>query len=247
MKLSDAVQLTPPKILLFGPPGTWKTTFSTSWGSQTEIIDIDKKLLSAIKVQDKWTPERHAVFVTPCYDKNVQVPTAFEDLKRRVFTISDLCASGKYDKKVLVVDSLTSKGEHAMRKILYGAGVRMIAPVLPPITIPQWGMAINEVENVLTVLKSLPICVIVVAHELTEVVDDVVRTKIWALGAKLPNKLPVGFDEIWYSKIVGAGNDRHAVLQTNATTVTACSRGQLPDGWDTRQGLQETLKKIGYE
>ena len=244
MKLQEAVQLTPPKIILFGQPGGWKTTFATSWGSVTEVLDCDGKLHPCLKVQDQWTSERAQVEVTSCLDTDTKVPIAFEKLKQRVFAISDLCGQKKYEKKVLVLDSLTSAGEHAMRKIIPG----LARGIVVPLTQAQWGMAINEVENMLVVLKSLPICVIVVAHEMTQVVDDTTKTRIWALGAKLPDKLPVGFHEIWYSKmLVGAGSDRRPVLQTIGSNVVATTRGGLPDGWDVRKGLRETLKQIGYE
>lgn len=243
--LEEALQKTPPKILGYGPPGNWKTSFYATWGSVSEIIDLDGKLLPLWKLNDQFTAERKAVYVTPCYDRNPQVPSAFEAFKARVFQIADLCVNNKYDKKILIVDSLTSAGEHAMRKILGPSAINRPMPV--NVTQAQWGLAINELENMLTVLKSLPICVIVIAHELTEVVDEITKTKIWALGAKLPNKLPVGFHEIWYHRMVGGGADRHAALQTLASNVTATTRGGLPDNFDVRKGLREALKIIGYE
>ena len=88
----------------------------------------------------------------------------------------------------------------------------------------------------------------VIAHELAKQVDNTTKIRIWALADKLPNKVPVGFDEVWYADMaIGGGKERHAQIQTLASNVLATTRGQLPDGWDMRKGLQATLKQIGYE
>lgn len=250
MTLQEAVSKTPPKILLYGAPGTWKTCTALSWGSVTEVIDLDKKLLSALKVKDKWTEERLKVEVTSCIDLNPLAPSAFQKFKDRMYQISDECSRGAYKKKILVIDSLTSAGEHSMRMVLRNnnklSQFMVAGKNLPSITQAEWGLAINELENMLTVAKSLPIAVIIVCHELTEEIDGTVRKKIWALGSKLPDKLPVGFDEIWYSKMTGAGQDQHAVIQTTQSSVIATTRGGLKDGWDVREGLQSALTQIGY-
>lgn len=249
MNLKDAVQLTPPKVLLYGPAGTWKTTFSTTWGQETEILDLDKGLLSALKVQDSWTSQRHQVDVTPCYDVNPNSPTAFTSAKKRIFELSSLLSTKSYKKKLLVVDSLSALGDHAMRSILGNSGkiASLSQGKAIQVTQQEWGLAITEVKNVLTVLRSLPVAVVVVAHELTEQIDNTTRIKIWALGAKLPDELPTFFDEVWYSRVIGAGAERRAVLQTVGTSsVIARSRGCLPDLWETKKGIQETLKQIGY-
>lgn len=247
--LSEAVSKTPPKILWYGAPGSWKTTTSLTWGSITEVIDLDKKLLSALKLKDKFTEERMKVDVTPCIDVNPLAPSAFQKFKDRMYMISDECSRGVFKKKILVIDSLTSAGEHSMRMVLRNNNKLSAGTAgknLPSVTQAEWGLAINELDNMLTVAKSLPLCVIILCHELTEELDGVVKKKIWALGSKLPDKLPVGFDEIWYSKMAGAGSDLHAVIQTKPTNIIACTRGGLEDGWDTRKGLQDALTQIGY-
>lgn len=247
MKLTEAVKQTPPKILLFGQAGTWKSTFSTTWGSKSQVLDLDKGLKSALMVKDKWTEERHKIDVVPCYSINPTSPSAFETAKRAIFKISQDCAINVYPFKILIIDSLTALGEESLRMILRNGGKIDASGKILEITQREWGLAINELENLLTVLRSLPIVVIVIAHELVQDVDQVTRIKAWALGSKLPDKLPTYFDEVWYARVTGQGDQAKGILQTRATSnVLARSRGCLKDMWEMNQGLEATLKEIGY-
>lgn len=248
MKLSD-IQSTPPRILLWGLAGSGKTCFSTSEGEATELLNCDQNIRSAALFQDKFTERRKNCEITNCLDSNSAL--TFTKLKNRVYDIAAAVANKSYIKRVLVLDSLTACGDSAMRMVLSNSGklVNTTSKTLPQPTQQDWGLAIGEVENLLTILCSIPVAVVVVAHELRDEVNGQLQYVPWALGNKLPTKLPRFFSEVWYSKLVkqaGSQGDKY-VIQTNATsTIMARSsvlRGDIP----MDDGIGSVLGKIGWE
>jgi len=249
MKLSElvSVPIDPPRVLLYGPPGSGKTAGLLTLGADLEIIDIDKGLRSGITLVDKWRDRRLAVEVFPCRESNPMQPAAFLRAKQKLIEVANQVASKTYKYKVLGLDSLTELGEAALRYVRYNSGTLTNGKNT---TLQEWGLAINEVQQCLNILRTINIPTVVITHELTETEDSgAKKIRMWVIGAKLPDQLGAYFDEIWYARTVpGGGNTVSYTIQTLPVGgAVARSRNQLPNGTRLDEGMHEIFKKIGYE
>jgi hypothetical protein len=234
------IKIDPPKILLYGPPSSGKSIFTGTGGEAVQFLDLDHNLRGLLNLKDKWQEKRRSCDVIECRDTSTG-PGAFLKAKDSIISVANQCHSGKYPFKVFAIDSLTVFGESSLRQVMQGS------PKQP--TQQQWGLAIMDVEECLRILKGLPICVILIAHQTVEEIDGTNKTTVNCIGQKLPRSLPAYFDEIWYSKVImGPGNTKQFVIQTSpSAAVIARSGGQLQDQFNQDLGLQEALKRIGYE
>lgn len=248
MKLSELANspLDPPRILFFGPPGSGKTAATLTFGADLELIDLDKGLRSGLSIKDNWTETRGKVEIFPCREANAQKPEAFLKAKNKLMDVCNQVASKTYKYKVLALDSLTELGEAALRYVRANSGTLTNGKNT---TLQEWGLAINEVQQCLNMLKTVPIPVVVITHELNETEESgAKRTRMWVIGAKLPDQLGAYFDEIWYARTVpGGGGSVSYTIQTLPTSAVVCrSRMGVPNGTSLSKGLPAILKEVGY-
>jgi hypothetical protein len=262
MKVSEIQQL-PPKFLVLGKPGTGKTALTATGGKAVQVLDLDRGILTALTFKDKWFDERQKIDVITCYeDQGPTAAVAFRKAKEHIYSVSTMCAKGTYPYKVYVVDSLTSLGEAALRMIRVSSGKWGLAPQLDTrkgLTQPEWGLAINEMVQVVSVLRNLPIAVIVLGH-VTEVADkfhpetgQLIRPGYLSpnvIGQKLPETLPAYFDEIIYAQTnVIQGNQLEYELRTKKMPGIDFlrTRAQIPDHTKINAGLRELLRLARYD
>lgn len=235
---------TPPRIILYGPPGTGKTALMLTLGEKLQVIDVDDGLVTGLRLEDKWKKARGEVDVKRFVEDDPKKGVAFSKVKATIYGIADQCRAGTYPFKALGLDSFTAFADYAVRYIKGNAG-----HLEQNTQLQEWGMAFQEIENVLTVLRSLPIVVIMTAHEHTYEVGDGTKTEIAIPGRKLPQKVVGYFDEVIRTKVRNVtGGELAYVLQTRSTAgVVARSRRSLPDGTDSEIGMGAVLKLMGYE
>jgi hypothetical protein len=159
----------------------------------------------------------------------------------------------------LVIDGLTTLMDSVTRYILYNAGKlgRELTKTNNPadqfknaLSQPEWGLIINEVEQVISLARGLSIPVILTAHSVNEITPSgTTRYEIAVPTKALPPKLPGYFDEVWYMEAqLGAANSVKRVIRTKvAPMFIARSNSDLPDNIDTDCGMKEIFKKMGYE
>lgn len=232
-----------PKILIYSPAGTGKTALALSAGADTEILDMDDGVLTGQTLDDKWKEERLKVEVKQFLESDPLKAVAFKKFKNRMIKIAKECTEGKYPHKLLTVDSLTSFADGAVRYIMYNSSMLGQAP-----QIQHWGTAFIEIENILTLIRSLPIPVILLAHEQIKTIDKKDVTDLAVSGRNLPSKIRRFFDEVWWINVRNAaGGKVERKIQTKSTESIGCrSRWNMEDGINVNVGMRELLKRMDY-
>jgi hypothetical protein len=230
MKAGDILkQNKPPKILIFGPPGSGKTAL-VSQLTNAYMFDLDNGMRTAATLKDKFYDLRQKIEFETFNDQDPKNPKAWMAVKNSIISLSSQIHSGKWNYDAIVVDSLTYLAEAALLQVMFQSGKAMMKP-----EIQHWGMAVSEVENILVVLRSLPCMVVLTAHDQPMYLDDdTMQIRVSCIGQKLPYKLPAMFDEVWYAKT-------KAGLQGKSLyTITGKSFGSVV-GPRTRAGMNKEV------
>lgn len=172
------------KVLCWGPSGSGKTTFAGTF-PRPYIFDFDGGIVT-LRGKDVQ------------YDRyNPRDPETWRkvDLKLKTFERGEV-----KDIDTIVIDSLTSLQEAAENQAQMVNG-----RVGEPTSQHEWGLVINYLGDLMYRLVALAdlkgFHLVVVAHEQIE--KDELQGKVLALplvvGKKLPGRLPVWFDEVYYA------------------------------------------------
>ena len=251
--LLSALPQYPPKLLIYGAPGTGKTCFAATFGEGMEFIDLDGNLQSARTLKDKWTEQRHKIDVTPCHELDPFKALAWTKFSDRIRMITKLCQEKKYPMKCLCIDSFTALADSCLRMIKINTGV--LTPDAKPgklMGIQMWGMAIDEIHRVLTFVKALPIPVIVLFHDRQDTEGEgdnvVIHTRINIFGAQLPPKIIGMFDDVLRMKMRDVQGKPQPYLQTIPDAFTTIrSNSQIPNNFLCERGLRDLLSLIGWK
>ncbi len=243
MKAEDLIKRNyPPKILMYGAGGTGKTAL-VSQASRGYLMDFDNGMRTAMKLEDQFTPLRKEIEFDIYNETNPQAPEAWLRAKKKLIDIMNKCSRGEWEYDCLVIDGLSGLAEVVQNQIMAQCNKVMKKP-----EIREWGLIVAEVEIAIQIIKSLPILILVTAHELPIMVDDRHIMKILAPGTKLPAKIPTWFDEVWYTKTrVKAGQLTYIVSGRKTPAIEARTRSGMNTDFDhTEVGLKRVLSEIGF-
>lgn len=260
MKLSE-LKKHAPKIILAGNPGSGKTALALTLGEGAVVLDLDDGLLTGLTLKDAFFDRRQKVEVKECKEDNPNKALAFAKAASYVRGISDECLKGKPPCRALIVDSLTTLAEGAMRLVMSNNGMLGQHP-----QIQHWGLRDLELENFFLTVYSLPMVVVLVVHLQTvqeegdtmAVVEPDGKTRIKTVtqtkykialpGKAYPPKLPPRFDELWLARVrKGAGGKMEYKISTTGTTsFITRTRSNLPTDQNMEQGLPALLNKMGF-
>lgn len=243
MKLKD-LPSHPPKILLTGDPGVGKTAFALTLGKHARVVDLDDGLRVGRSLRDGFYEARNEVDICPCWEEDPKKATAYSKARSYIGSQGSELKTAKNPIKALVVDSLTTLGEFALRSVLSNNGRLGKQP-----EIQDWGIRDIELQNILVALRALPIVVVLTAHLQRSTEDDTTKCTISLQGAKLPPRIPSYFDEVWVQQVrlLGGEKREYRLLTQSTNTYQARTRAGLPDGTDVNLGLPEVLRRIGYD
>lgn len=243
MKLSE-VKIKPPKVLLYGPFGSGKTCFAMTGGKYVQYLDMDEGLQSGKKLKDSFTEIRGEIDVLEAHEDDPNRALAFMKARSYIQSISEQCRKGTYPFKILVIDSLTNLHEFCMRMIMSNSGILGQKP-----KIQNWMMRDIEFINLCLLLKTLPIAVIVIAHQQVNVEDEVNVLTPFLPGKSLPNNFFSKFDEILYMKprLIAGGKTSFTIHNLSTSCITARTRSNFPDKLDVSIGLLKLLEYMEYK
>lgn len=212
----------PPKILMYSRPGLGKTALAMTLGEECLYLDLDDNMEVAFGLTDAFKSDRLCVEVTQFIDRKPDVADCFIKFAAYVTKISNKCAKGEFEYKYLVVDSLTSLQVACMQNILSMEGKLGKNP-----EIQHWGKRDTALFRVVSILRTLPITVIITAHEMVEDTGGTMTVKIAMDGQKLPPKIIRMFNEIWYLRASpGKMSSTDLYIQTVPTSTITCRSGR---------------------
>jgi hypothetical protein len=219
-------------------------------GNKALFLDFDGGTRVGKFLDDTWKEKRLELYandnalIKDCSEQDPFKAFAFKRAQAYVKTIYDDCKAGKFAPRVIVIDSLTSMSEFAMRLVLSNNGILGKKP-----EIQHWPDRDVMMKEMFITLNSLPIAVIMNAHQQVDEIDGAPQVSPFCQGKALPIWLATQFDEILYSKILLGNNDKHEYVIN--TFPTACiklrSRSCLKGPIDMKIGMEGFLKLMDYE
>ena len=247
-KLSE-MPTKPPKIITFGPLGTGKTLFAQSAGEAIQILDLDDGYVTGRQWKDEHTANRQQCDVETFIDETPGKSTAWPKFQLHIQRMALSVKKGTWPYPVVAIDSLTSMGELALRHVMCSAG-RLEGGIMGKVEQQHWGMCFQLMESILTIMRSMNIAVILIAHDDMREIGGIKERILACNGQKLPFKIPRLFDEVWYFKKVTdktkEAGVRIDIQSTPTPLLNVRTRNQIPK-CTVDAGLPKLMKFMGYD
>lgn len=218
--------------LLYGAPGSGKTTMASTAPAPILLIDVDNKATSMVNLQQKISDGD--LIVHPVMSKLSE-----DSLRQRVLAGSkplrqpkgylEICdiitnlEEGKIgtEAKTIVLDSLSAVASHLQRLILYTASVQQMR-------IQDWGTFSLNLEELITALLSLNKNIIVIAHEshLRDDVSGAVLAIKPLIEGRMKDRLGAYFEEVYFLSTISSkdGVEFRALTQNDSLRQCRSSR-----------------------
>ena len=246
MKAKDLIDRNkPPSICIYGPAGSGKTAL-VSQASGAYMFDCDDGMRTALTLKDKFTPLRQQCEFDIYVDKDPLAPCEFMNVKQELMKISQLCGVDKWKYDCAILDSWTGLCRSAMLHVLGCSGDSMRVP-----QIQHYGQAVNCVESVLTIMRSLNVPILMTAHEQLIEMDS--GNLIRIMSATRPhgmNKLQWLFDEVLHMKVRMKGQGKRDYIvsgQSSSSILTRTRSGITSDIVVNECGLAGLFEMVGFK
>ena len=245
MKAKDLKKLNaPPKILLHGDCGNGKTAL-VSQLSNGYLMDLDGGMLTALNLKDKFTKYRQNIEFDTFKDESFRNPQGWNKFYAKLLGIAELVNKGKWNYDALCIDSMTGITQIIKHFVMFSKANNALAE-------PErnhWGMMVNCMESVCSIIMTLKVPVIMTAHDCTVYTEDSAEYKVLSMTKNHGEKIPWMFDEVWLSQIKKVGMKRKFTL-SGIGSASRIAKSKMNLGKDvdhTEIGLPGIFKIIGYE
>lgn len=205
------------KSLIYGPPGSGKTSFAGSMGKRIKVLGLSAEagLLSLQNIRDA---------------SGKTIPIDYVEIKK--FEDMDeafrLLRHGKHEYEGVFIDSLTEIQKSCKDFI-------MEKTKKDQMEMRDWGDLAMKIERMVRAFRDLPLHVTITALEETETDKATGEIRVMpALQGSVQKQLPAYFDEVLYAfaKEAGDGEERrirHHLLTRNSGKYIGKDRsGKLP-------------------
>lgn len=213
-------------MLVYGPSGTGKSIFTSTWPRPILYIDTDNGMLSIATHVKPLDGIVRVELSDKSQDKHINFPVGWITVKQILTMIHD---SSEYFGTIpltVVLDSITTASRYAMTYTQFNNKRLGQRPVLQ-----DWGDQMAEILEIINMGIALKCNFICVAHEQYQ--KDELSGRIWCLPlttGKLAGQISLYFDEVYHAKTGMSGTSTTYLLETKASgLVTAKSRLDLPN------------------
>ena len=224
--------------LLWGSPGSGKTTMASTAPPPIFLIDVDNK---ASMMHNLFPSiEKGDLIIHPITSKLSNEP--LKAVTKKIITAGSIKSvvtalpNGYYEicdlltaieagtevkeVKTIVLDSLTTVSQHLARLICHLACV-------PQMRLQDWGAFGSVLEELLSFLRSIPKNIIVIAHD-TIVQDELTKVIEYLplIGGRMKHQIGVAFEEIYFLKPIPSkdGVIYQALTQNDGKRIARTSR-----------------------
>jgi adenylate kinase family enzyme len=227
------------KILLLGPSGSGKTCLACTLGARAWVLDLNNGLASATLLRDAHQARRQECEVKNCWGDD---PGAM--WRKATSYVDSFIKDGKAE--ALVIDGMSDLAEAALGMVLSASG-KWTTNEVKPTTMQEWGFAIGLIQRLLWKFRTTSKLLVIIAHTRLIEQDDRLKEVLDIYGKSLPGKVLATFDEVWYTKVEGAGATRKYAIQSLSSSGVECkTRRQLPNGVSMDLGMEALLKMVGW-
>ena len=244
MKAKDLKELNhPPKILLHGDSSNGKTALISQL-SNGYLMDFDGGMETVNALDDKFSKYRHNIEFDIFKDKSFRNPQGWNTAYAKLLKIAELCAKNKWQYDALCLDSMTGIAQVIKHFVMFTkTGNALAEPERQ-----HWGMMVNCMEAVCSILMTINVPVFITAHDCTVQTDDDVTYKVLGMTKNHGEKIPWMFDEVWLAQIKKKGQKRTFTVSGIGTAARiAKTRMNLGKDVDhTEIGLPGVFKLINY-
>lgn len=245
MKAKDLKELnSPPKILLHGDSSNGKTALISQL-SNGYLMDFDGGMETANSLSDKFSKYRQNIEFDIFKDKSFLNPQGWNTAYAKLLKIAELCNKNKWKYDALGLDSMTGIAQVIRHFVMFSKTGNALAE-------PErnhWGMMVNCMEAVCSILMTINVPVFITAHDCTVITDDDVMYKVLGMTKNHGEKIPWMFDEVWLSMKKKKGTKViYTVSGVGTASRIAKTRMNLGKDVDhTEIGLPGIFKLIGYD
>ena len=228
MKLSDLEPSKNIKLLVFGDSGAGKTTFSCGFPAPLHVCDFDLKVTSAANYYQGTDQLQGITYEQYPMDKSNPADSG-RRFNNDMSELKKLARDGNFPYKTLVIDSLTTMSDRIMEYLMKeNTGIkRTITKGGQAPALQDYGVFRIFMKQMIGELLSLPCNVIFTAH--IEVLKDEMTgalLRVPMLTGKLAKELPIYFEEVYWAHVVGEGDKKRHVAQTQSDSKFNC-RSQI--------------------
>lgn len=236
----------PPNILLVGPTGSAKTSFTLSAGPALRIIDCDGNIRSGLHCKDGHDEARAEADVVLAHETDPQRKAeGFRKVKIAVEKIVKEARKPPEERgfDVVAIDSLSTLWQGATLHVQGAAG-----KIGEQLSLPDRGTANREVLQVIYALKAAPVAFIAIAHDTVIEVGGENQIRLGLPGKQLNQEIPKIFSDIWYAhpKPKAGGRTEFQIYTAPAGAIRARSSADLPNPLDASEGLPSVFERMGY-
>lgn len=182
------------RCLQIGPAGIGKTCTASTFPKPIYYFDCEDGIKSLLPYYDYDEAKLEGIEFDSYLDKDPKKPDAYTRIQSK---LTDFESKPVFPYKTLVFDSLTTIEDRIMNQTIFEVQTKRVKGKVA--NQQDYGLVIWDIEEFVQRLLTLP-CNIVLNCHVQVIQNDLTReilTMPLVVGKKLPQKLPIWFDEVY--------------------------------------------------